>query len=146
MRVVINTDGSSRGNPGLAGIGVVIRAPEDNAPGGLALLAEISEPIGIATNNQAEYRALIRALEEALALGATEADVCCDSLLVVNQVNNKWRVTRGDLHGLCRQARDLKGRFVRCSINHAYNTQNLDADYLAKKASGTAVTRNVRGK
>lgn len=133
MRLLINVDGSASGNPGSAGIGVVLREPGEN--GGLdTLLAEISEGIGYATNNQAEYRALIRGLEEAAARGADEVEVRCDSLVVVRQFLGECKINDPRLLKLRRQAVAASRTFKRCVVTHVYGVHNLDADHLAKKA------------
>ncbi|GAH88486.1 unnamed protein product, partial [marine sediment metagenome] len=87
-RVVIYADGASRGNPGPAAIGAVIKDERGR------LIASISQRIGKATNNQAEYRAIITALEEADRLGARQVDIKMDSELVVRQINGEYRVKK----------------------------------------------------
>ena len=82
-RVIIHADGASRGNPGPAAIGATIKDEKGQ------LLAAISQRIGRATNNQAEYRALIAALEKAVKLGASEASIYLDSELIVKQITGK---------------------------------------------------------
>ncbi len=83
-RMVMCTDGASRGNPGPAAIGVTIKDKRGR------LIASISQRIGRATNNQAEYRAIITALEEATRLGAKQVDIKMDSELVVKQINGEY--------------------------------------------------------
>ena len=85
-RVIIATDGASRGNPGPAAIGATIKDGQGT------LIARISRHIGIATNNQAEYQAVIAALNEALRLGARKVDISMDSELVVRQLSGRYRV------------------------------------------------------
>ena len=86
-RVVVEADGGSRGNPGPAGYGAVVRDADTGA-----VLRECAAGIGVASNNVAEYRGLIAALEAAQDLGADEVDVRMDSLLVVNQMSGIWKV------------------------------------------------------
>ena len=103
-KLVIFTDGASRGNPGKASIGVVIRDEKG------ALAATISQAIGNTTNNQAEYRAIIAALEKALSMGADSIELCSDSELVVKQVKGQYRVKKDTLKPLYEQVMQLKSR------------------------------------
>src|ERR1700739_4564283 len=89
---VIEADGGSRGNPGPAGYGAVVRTADRST-----VLAESKQAIGWATNNVAEYRALIAGLDDAGKLGATEAAVYMDSKLVVEQMSGRWKVKHPDL-------------------------------------------------
>ena len=86
MKVVVHVDGGARGNPGPAAIGVVVAGPDGE------VLDEFAERIGIATNNVAEYRALLRGLERAKALGAREIEIVNDSELVARQVSGVYKV------------------------------------------------------
>src|SRR3954470_7757452 len=99
-------DGASRGNPGLASAGAVIY---DGASG--KVLAEISQPLGIATNNVAEYQALILGLGEALKLGIRKVAVFLDSQLLVRQLTGRYRVRHPDMLRLHEQARGLLAQF-----------------------------------
>ena len=83
---IVHVDGGARGNPGPAAIGVVVSTPEGE------VLDELAERIGVATNNVAEYRALLRGLERAAALGASEVEVVNDSELVAKQLNGAYKV------------------------------------------------------
>ena len=85
-RAIVNVDGGARGNPGPAAIGVVVR------DGDGAVLEEVGEKIGEATNNVAEYRALLRGIELAAAHGAGELELIGDSELVVRQVEGRYKV------------------------------------------------------
>ena len=85
-KLVIYTDGGARGNPGPAGIGAVIYDADRR------LVAEVSEYLGVATNNQAEYQALIAALKKAVSLGAAELECYLDSELVVKQLKREYKV------------------------------------------------------
>src|SRR3989337_2861069 len=96
-RLIINTDGVSRGNPGAGAIGATIK----NEPG--RLITSISQSIGRATNNEAEYRAIIAALEKAIQLGAKQVEVRSDSELVVRQINGQYRVKNASLKPLYQQ-------------------------------------------
>lgn len=126
MKVHLFVDGAARGNPGPAGIGVVVKK-------GPETLLEVADYIGKATNNVAEYLALIRGLEEALLLGATEVEVFSDSELLVKQVNGEYRVKNEGLIPLSYQARALISKFKRFSITHKVREENKHADELANK-------------
>jgi len=127
-RVIIHADGASRGNPGPAAIGATI---EDEAG---QRLASISQRIGRATNNQAEYRALIVVLKEAIKLGTSEADIYLDSELVVRQVNGKYRVKNTALKPLYQEVKRLQGLLRGSVVSHIPRRQNTEADTLASAA------------
>jgi ribonuclease HI len=127
-RVIIHADGVSRGNPGLAAIGAAIKDERGQ------LLATISRRIGRATNNQAEYRALVAALEEAHRLGATEAGIYLDSELVVRQLNGSYRVKNAALKTLHNEVKKLLGRLSSFTVVHVPRRQNAEADRLANIA------------
>ena len=137
MKVVIEADGGSRGNPGPAGYGAVVW-DADRA----TVLAESKQAIGHATNNVAEYRALIAGLDDAAKLGATEAAVYMDSKLVVEQMSGRWKVKHPDLAQLHAQARTLASQFGR--INYAWvpRERNKHADRLANEAMDAAAGIN----
>jgi ribonuclease HI len=127
-KVIIHADGLSRGNPGIAAIGATLKDGKGQ------LLAAISQGIGRATNNQAEYRALIAALREAHRLGATEASIYLDSELVVRQLSGRYRVKNAALKSLHREASGLLGRLESFTISHVPRRQNAEADRLANAA------------
>ncbi|MCD6453583.1 MAG: ribonuclease HI family protein [Dehalococcoidales bacterium] len=127
-RVIIHADGASRGNPGLAAIGATLKDE------GGRVLAAISQRIGRATNNQAEYQALIAALEKAISLGASEVDIYLDSELVVRQLTGRYRVKSVVLKPLYRQVKGLQGQLVGFTITHIPRQQNAEADNLANLA------------
>ena len=127
-KLIINTDGAAVPNPGPAAIGAVIR----DEPG--SVIATISQSIGHATNNQAEYRAIIAALQKALVLGADCVDLRSDSELVVRQLNGRYRVKKAALKPLYRQVRQLLARFQKFTITHVPREQNREADNLASSA------------
>ena len=133
MKVVIEADGGSRGNPGPAGYGAVVWDAERST-----VLAETKQSIGHATNNVAEYRALIAGLDDAAKLGATEAAVFMDSKLVVEQMSGRWKVKHPDLVELHAQARTLASRFARISYAWVPRERNSHADRLANEAMDTA--------
>ncbi len=127
-RLIIHTDGVSRGNPGRAAIGAIIR----DERGGL--VASISQSIGQATNNQAEYRAIIAALEEVLSLGAANIELNSDSELVVKQVKGQYRVRKEALKPLYQRVKQLQGSLKGFKIKHIPRQQNREADKLANAA------------
>ncbi len=125
-RAVVHTDGASSGNPGASGIGVVIEFGKKHY--------EHSSYIGIATNNVAEYTALIHGLEEARRLGAEEVEAYMDSELIVKQLNGQYRVKNPGLKPLYRQAAALAGSFRKATFTHVPRQENKRADNLAKQA------------
>lgn len=129
MTVVIHTDGGSRNNPGDAGIGVVI------AEGG-AIVAEISEFIGTATNNVAEYTAVIRALEWCVEAGRTGEPLAfrLDSKLVVEQVQGNWKVKEPSLRPFVERVRELAALFPSVTYTHVPRAENKEADRLVNEA------------
>ena len=127
-KVVINTDGASQGNPGPAAIGATIR--DENG----RLLATISRRIGRTTNNQAEYRAIIAALEKAASLGARQVEIRADSELVVRQLNGRYKVKKASLRTLYQEVVGLLGRFQGVTITSVPREQNQEADSLANAA------------
>ncbi len=134
-KLIIYTDGGARGNPGPAGIGAVIY-DENNR-----LLKEISEYIGEATNNQAEYRAVIAALEKAHKLGAEEVVFYLDSELVVKQLRGEYRVKNKDLASLFVRVHNLKLNFRKIQFFHIPREKNKEADKLVNKAIDLAISQ-----
>ena len=133
MRVIVEADGGSRGNPGPAGYGSVVWTADRTA-----VLAESKQAIGRSTNNVAEYRGLIAGLEEAAKLGATEVDVSMDSKLVVEQMSGRWKVKHPDIAQLHQQATALSARFDRISYTWIPRDKNSHADRLANEAMDAA--------
>src|SRR6201993_1056581 len=136
MKVIVEADGGSRGNPGPAGFGSVVWS-EDHS----TVLAEVKEAIGTATNNVAEYRGLIAGLTEAARLGATEVEARLDSKLVVEQMSGRWKVKHPDIAGLHGQARRLAAGFEHVSFTWVPREQNSHADRLANEAMDAAAAR-----
>ncbi|WP_024877573.1 bifunctional RNase H/acid phosphatase [Saccharomonospora piscinae] len=126
--VVVEADGGSRGNPGPAGYGAVVRDPD----GGV--LAERQEGLGVATNNVAEYRGLIAGLEAAAELGASTVEARLDSKLVVEQLSGRWKIKNAALQPLALRAREVAGRFDRVTYTWIPRAQNAHADRLANEA------------
>lgn len=131
-RLLVNVDGGARGNPGPAAVGVVVRDP------GGTVLEQRGEPIGEATNNVAEYRALLLGIERARALGASEVELIGDSELIVRQVRGEYRVRDAGLRPLhARALRELE-RFERWTIRHVARAENAAADRLVNDALDAA--------
>lgn len=127
-KAVIYTDGAARGNPGPGAIGVVIK---DEAG---AIAAKISQRLGVTTNNQAEYQAIIAGLEKAVGLGVKSADVKSDSELVVNQINGRYKIKNTGLRPLYQKVVQLTGQLESFSISYIPREQNKAADDLANQA------------
>jgi ribonuclease HI len=118
-------DGAARGNPGPAGAGVYVE------PDGARAAEELFEPLGTATNNVAEYRALLLALTRAEELGAQEVEILSDSRLLVEQVNGNFRIKAEHLKPLVSEAVGRAKRFRRFSLRHVPRSENRNADRLA---------------
>ncbi|MDA3649004.1 bifunctional RNase H/acid phosphatase [Saccharopolyspora indica] len=127
--VLVEADGGSRGNPGPAGCGAVVR---DAGTG--AVLAERSIGLGVTTNNVAEYQGLIAGLRAAAELGAVEVAVRMDSKLVVEQMAGRWKVKHANLQPLAAEARGLVDGFDRVSFEWIPRAANAHADRLANEA------------
>jgi ribonuclease HI len=127
-KVVVHVDGGARGNPGPAAIGVVITAPDGE------LLDEVAERIGVATNNVAEYRALLRGLERAAALGASAVEVVNDSELVAKQLNGDYKVKHPAMKPLFLEAIRALRQFQQWKIRSVPRAQNAHADALVNAA------------
>lgn len=127
MKLTLNIDGASKGNPGPAGYGVVIR-DEDGS-----LLRELSGGLGVATNNVAEYTALIKGLEEAINLGSREIEVFTDSELLARQINGTYAVKSPRLMPLYRQAMEQMKSFAAYRVVHIPRERNSRADALANR-------------
>lgn len=127
-KLTIYTDGGARGNPGPAGIGGVILDEEGNE------LAAISESIGEATNNQAEYQAVIAAIKKAKALGAEELDFYLDSELVVKQLNQEYKIKNKELAPLFVRIYNASLDFKKVRYRHVPREENQVADKLVNQA------------
>jgi ribonuclease HI len=128
VKAKLFTDGGARGNPGPAAYGYVIEA-EDGT-----VLASHGERIGVATNNVAEYRALIAGLEKAVALGVPELEVVSDSELLVKQMTGEYRVKNEALKGLSLQAARLAREIGKVSYTAVRREHNELADRLVNEA------------
>ena len=128
MKVVVHVDAGARGNPGPAAIGVVV-----SSPGG-DVLEEVAEPIGVATNNVAEYRALLRGLERAHAVGAREVEIVNDSELVARQVSGVYKVKHPAMKPLHAEAMAALRGFDSWRILSVPRADNARADELVNEA------------
>lgn len=136
-KAYLYTDGASIGNPGPAGIGVILIDEQGTT------LAEVSEPIGVATNNEAEYHALIHGLQEAIQKGVEHLVWYTDSELLARQWQGVYEVRSPSLRELFQQARELAAKIPYIEVHHKRRELNEAADSLAKRAAyrGTASTR-----
>ncbi len=123
------SDGSSRGNPGPAGIGVVIKDPQG------VIVKKVSFSIGSSTNNVAEYLALIVGLTEALILGIDDLKVFLDSELLVKQVKGEYKTKKEHLKPLLMNIKYLLSNFKKIDLNHVLRENNKEADRLAYSAT-----------
>ncbi|KAL1211306.1 putative ribonuclease H protein [Cardamine amara subsp. amara] len=128
----IEFDGASKGNPGKSGAGAILRASDKS------VLFYLREGVGIATNNVAEYRALILGLKSALDKGFRNVHVQGDSMLVCMQVQDAWKTKHPKMAELCKQAKELKSKFKSFHIQHIEREWNSDADNQANLAIGLA--------
>ena len=124
----LRTDGGARGNPGPAGLGMLLEARD-----GTRLWAGYSYA-GVMTNNRAEYLALVSGLRKALEFAPAELEVCMDSELVVHQMNGRYRIRNADLKPLAVEAQALLGRFPTVRFRHVPRAENAAADALANRA------------
>jgi ribonuclease HI len=132
VKGVLHTDGGARGNPGPAGIGVVLSRPRHRA-------LELARYIGEATNNVAEYQALIAGLELALQEGISEIEIYVDSELVAAQVEGRWKIKNDRLRALAARAQALMAKFETASVNHVRRHLNSRADELANEAMDAGI-------
>ncbi len=139
MKATLFADGGSRGNPGPAASGAVLYAED----GGL--LEEVALGLGIATNNVAEWRALVIGLEAALRHGIDTIVVRMDSELVVKQMNGLYRVKHPDLVPLHREALRARARFASFEIGHVRRAQNAAADAVVNRVLDAAAAGRAAG-
>ncbi len=132
-KLTIYTDGGARNNPGPAGIGAILLNEKGDE------VASVSEYIGEATNNQAEYKAVIAAFKKAKELGAEELDFYLDSELVVKQLKREYKVKNKDLAPLFVQIHNDSLSFKKVTYNHVPREQNKEADRLVNLAIDKAV-------
>jgi ribonuclease HI len=128
LKVVVHVDGGARGNPGPAAIGVVVSSPDGD------VLEEVAEPIGVATNNVAEYRALLKGLERARALEAREIEIVNDSELIARQVTGAYKVKHPAMKPLHAEATAALREFDRWGLRSVRRADNARADELVNEA------------
>ena len=134
-RLIIHIDGASRGNPGEAGFGIYVTDSAGTPQ------AELFGYLGRASNNVAEYQALLHALRYALERGARRVEIRSDSELVVRQISGQYRVKHPDMLALNHQAKSLLARFEHASLTHVRREANRDADRLANQALDERASR-----
>ena len=122
------TDGASRGNPGKAGAGIILYDPNGH------ILCESKKYLGICTNNEAEYRALILGLETALRMQQHHARIFLDSELVVRQMEGLYKIKNANLSRFATEAKKLLASFKHYTIQHVPRHRNAEADRLANEA------------
>jgi len=127
-KITIYTDGAARGNPGPAAVGVVLKDAAGHT------VATISRTLGIKTNNQAEYTAVIAGVEKAISLGAKQVVLKSDSELVVRQLMGLYKVKNADLKELYQKVVALTGRLEKFSAVNIPREQNKQADALCNQA------------
>ena len=129
-KLVINTDGGSRGNPGPAAIGVILKSTKE--------MTKIGKYIGRTTNNVAEYSALIEALKTAKDLKATELEFLLDSELVVKQLNGLYKVKNIGMNKLWKEIKALEKHFLRVTYKNIPRAQNVEADKIVNEVLDSA--------
>ena len=127
-KITIYTDGASRGNPGPAAIGVILKDETGKT------IANISRCLGTTTNNQAEYTAVIAGLEKAISLGAKQVTLKSDSELVVKQINGRYKVKNADMRVMYSKVVQLTGQLAKFSAVNIPREQNKQADALCNQA------------
>lgn len=134
----IYIDGAARGNPGFAGIGIIIKDGQGRR------IKELYKYIGEATNNIAEYTALIYGLQEALILGLKDVVACSDSELLVKQLNGEYRVKNSNLRPYYEQFLHLKTGFNRLEVKQIKREENRESDKLANKAVDSRIDSSLK--
>lgn len=137
MRLILYADGACKGNPGPAAIGVLVKDDHQKE------LVTISEYIGYATNNKAEYRAVIAALKTAIELKADEIVLHVDSELVVRQLTGRYKVKSRSILPLYVEVNRLLKKFTKTSIIHVRREDNTEADMLATLALSRLARHNI---
>jgi ribonuclease HI len=132
LKLVVNVDGGARGNPGPAAIGVVVSDSDGT------VIDEVAERIGVATNNVAEYRAVLKGIERAQALGAGEVELIGDSELVARQLTGAYKVKHPSMKPLHAEALAALAAFDRWRIRTVPRAQNARADALVNAALDAA--------
>jgi ribonuclease HI len=132
LKLVVNVDGGARGNPGPAAIGVVVSDSDGT------VIDEVAERIGVATNNVAEYRAVLKGIERAQALGAGEVELIGDSELVARQLTGAYKVKHPSMKPLHAEALAALAAFASWRIRTVPRAQNARADALVNAALDAA--------
>ena len=132
MKARLSTDGGARGNPGPAAYGYVLETDDGT------VLAAHGETIGVATNNVAEYRAVVEGLRKAVEVGVDELEVVSDSELIVHQMRGEWKIKNDALKALWQEAQELAGRLARVSYTAVRREHNELADRLVNEALDAA--------
>jgi ribonuclease HI len=127
-KLIVNVDGGARGNPGPAAIGAVVQSADGE------MLEERGERIGVATNNVAEYRALLLGIELAAAQGASEVELVGDSELIVRQVKGEYKVKDATMRRLHAEVKRALQPFEKWAIRHVKREHNAEADRLVNAA------------
>lgn len=136
MKLIIRTDGGSRGNPGPAATGIVIKDESGKT------VAAYGEYLGDQTNNVAEYSAIISGLKKAHELGADTVECIVDSTLIAEQLNRRWKVKEPHIQKLFVEAWNAMAKFKKVSIRHTMREGNKEADAQVNKA----LDKHARGK
>jgi ribonuclease HI len=129
VKLIVEADGGSRGNPGPAGYGAVVLDPVTEE-----VLAERAEGLGVTTNNVAEYQGLIAGLRAAIELGATDVEVRMDSKLVVEQMSGRWKIKHPAMQPLAKEAGGLVEEIGTVRFGWIPRARNSRADALANQA------------
>ena len=127
MKLKLFSDGGARGNPGPAAAGAILK----NSTG--ETVAQISQFLGDATNNQAEYFAALLGVQKAVELGATEIEILLDSKLVVEQVAGRWKIKDLELKKIAEKIHAVLGKFKNWEISHIPREKNQEADALVNQ-------------
>ena len=128
MKARLSTDGGARGNPGPAAYGYVLETDDGT------VLAAHGEAIGVATNNVAEYRAVVEGLRKAVEVGVHELEVVSDSELIVHQMRGEWKIKNEALRALWGEAQELADRLSRVRYTAVRREHNELADRLVNEA------------
>lgn len=133
MKLYVHTDGGARGNPGPGAIGIVVKDKDKK------VIKEIGKYIGKSTNNEAEYKALIEGLQACKKLGGSDIEFYIDSLLVVNQMNGKFKVKDPRMKAFFNEAKVLEKYFKSVLYTHVPREKNFMADKLVNEVLDTEI-------
>ncbi len=142
MKVRIYTDGGSRGNPGPSASGAVIKSIRSGSDG--EILANVSRYLGITTNNQAEYTAIIIGLERAKTLGATDVEMLMDSELAVRQLTGVYKVKNAEIAKRFLEVHNRIQDFKQVTFRHIPRERNKEADALVNQCIDKQLTGGSR--